>query len=130
MPSRMRSLAATLGASLGVALVAAAPIGTVAAQTIAITGGKVYPVSGPPIENGTVLIRNGKIVAVGSNVAVPADAEKVDASGKWVTPGLVSAETQLGLVEVGFGAGANESRARTAEGGIPIGGTASIHARC
>ena len=120
MPSRMRSLAATLGASLGVALVAAAPIGTVAAQTIAITGGKVYPVSGPPIENGTVLIRNGKIVAVGSNVAVPADAEKVDASGKWVTPGLVSAETQLGLVEVGFGAGANESRARTAEGGIPI----------
>jgi imidazolonepropionase-like amidohydrolase len=120
MPSRMRSLAATLGASLGVALVAAAPIGTVAAQTIAITGGKVYPVSGPPIENGTVLIRNGKIIAVGSNVAVPADAEKVDASGKWVTPGLVSAETQLGLVEVGFGAGANESRARTAEGGIPI----------
>lgn len=120
MPSRILSLAATLGASLGVALVAAAPIGTVAAQTIAITGGKVYPVSGPPIENGTVLIRNGKIVAVGSNVAVPADAEKVDASGKWVTPGLVSAETQLGLVEVGFGAGANESRARTAEGGIPI----------
>ena len=41
------------------------------AQTIAITGGKVYPVSGPPIENGTVLIRDGKIVAVGANVAVP-----------------------------------------------------------
>ncbi|MGH7648688.1 MAG: amidohydrolase family protein [Gemmatimonadaceae bacterium] len=116
MPSRILPLAVALGA----ALVTALPVGSAAAQTIAITGGKVYPVSGPPIENGTVLIKNGKIVAVGSNVAVPADAEKVDASGKWVTPGLVNAETQIGLVEVGFGAGANESRARTAEGGIPI----------
>ena len=73
---------------------AIAPVSTVAAQTIAITGGKVYPVSGPPIENGTVLIKDGKIVAVGANVTVPSDAEKVDASGKWVTPGLVDAETQ------------------------------------
>ncbi|HXR89914.1 MAG TPA: amidohydrolase family protein [Steroidobacteraceae bacterium] len=75
--------------------------------------------SGPPIENGTVLIKDGKIVAVGANVTVPADAEKVDASGKWVTPGLVDAETQLGLVEVGFGAGANESRARSEQGITP-----------
>ncbi|HEV2179455.1 MAG TPA: amidohydrolase family protein [Gemmatimonadaceae bacterium] len=96
-----------------------APVSTLSAQTIAITGGKVYPVSGPPIENGTVLIKDGKIVAVGANVTVPADAEKVDASGKWVTPGLVDAETQLGLVEVGFGAGANESRARSEEGITP-----------
>jgi len=98
---------------------AIAPVSTVAAQTIAITGGKVYPVSGPPIENGTVLIKDGKIVAVGANVTVPSDAEKVDASGKWVTPGLVDAETQLGLVEVGFGAGANESRARSEQGVTP-----------
>ena len=96
-----------------------APVSTLAAQTVAITGGKVYPVSGPPIENGTVLIKDGKIVAVGANVTVPADAEKVDASGKWVTPGLVDAETQLGLVEVGFGAGANESRARSEQGITP-----------
>ena len=83
------------------------------AQTIAITGGKVYPVSGPPIENGTVLIRDGKIVAVGSNVTVPEGAQRVDASGKWVTPGLVNSATSLGLVEVGFGADANESHATT-----------------
>lgn len=102
--------------ALGAAFVAT---GSAAAQTIAITGGKVFPVSGPPIENGTVLIRNGKIVAVGANVAIPSDAEKVDASGKWVTPGLVNAETQLGLVEVGFGAGANESRARSTDGVTP-----------
>ena len=43
-------------------------------QTIAITGGKVYPVSGPTIANGTVLIRDGVIVAVGANVNIPAAA--------------------------------------------------------
>ncbi len=103
-----RSIA--LAASLMIALSA---VPTLAAQTVAITGGKVYPVSGPPIENGTVLIRDGKIAAVGSNVTIPQGAQRVDATGKWVTPGLVNSATSLGLVEVGFGADANESRART-----------------
>jgi len=71
------------------------------AQTIAITGAKVYPVSSAPIENGTVLIRDGKIVAVGSNVTIPSGAQRIDAAGKWVTPGLINAGTQLGLVEIG-----------------------------
>ena len=71
------------------------------AQTIAITGGKVYPVSGPAIENGTVLIRDGKIVSVGAGIAVPNDARRVDATGKWVTPGLINALTGLGVSEVG-----------------------------
>ena len=66
------------------------------AQTIAITGGTVYPVSGPKIERGTVLIRDGKIVAVGANVTVPGDAQRVDATGKWVTPGLVFAGSDAG----------------------------------
>ncbi len=74
---------------------------SLSAQTIAITGGKVYPVSGSPIDNGTVLIRDGKIVAVGSNVSIPSGAQRVDATGKWVTPGLINASTQLGLVEIG-----------------------------
>ena len=71
------------------------------AQTIAITGGRVYPVSGPMIENGTVLMRDGKIVAVGANVAVPNDAQRIDAAGKWVTPGLINAATGLGVSEIG-----------------------------
>jgi imidazolonepropionase-like amidohydrolase len=71
-----------------------------AAQTIAITGGKVYPVSGPPIENGTVIITNGRIVAVGANLAVPAGAQRIDATGKIVTPGFVNSSTQLGVQEV------------------------------
>jgi imidazolonepropionase-like amidohydrolase len=71
-----------------------------AAQTIAITGGKVYPVSGPPIENGTVIITNGKIAAVGASVAIPAGAQRIDATGKIVTPGFVNSSTQLGVQEV------------------------------
>jgi imidazolonepropionase-like amidohydrolase len=87
----------------GAVLFAAAVVfsGVAGAQTIAITGGKVYPVSGSPIENGTVLIRDGKIVAVGTNVSVPADAQRIDATGKWVTPGLINSATEIGLVEIG-----------------------------
>jgi len=80
--------------------VGAAITGPAGAQTIAITGGKVYPVSGPPIEGGTVVIVNGKITAVGKNVAIPAGAQRIDATGKIVTPGFVNSSTQLGVQEV------------------------------
>jgi imidazolonepropionase-like amidohydrolase len=70
------------------------------AQTYAITGGRVFPVSGPPIDNGTVIIQDGRITAVGANVPVPQGAERIDATGKWVTPGLINPATQLGLVEI------------------------------
>src|SRR5215510_13444292 len=83
---------------LAFVLVAAAPAAF--SQTIAITNAKVYPVSGPPINNGTVLIRDGAIVAVGANVSVPAGASRIDATGKIVTPGLIHSTTELGLVEV------------------------------
>ena len=99
--------------TLAAACAFALPLG---AQTIAITGGKVYPVSGPPIENGTVLIRDGKIVAVGKDVAIPSDAQKVDATGKWVTPGLVNAYTNIGFGDVGFSAGPRELEAKRGEG--------------
>lgn len=83
------------------------------AQTVAITGGTVYPVSGPKIPGGTVLIVKGRIAAVGTAgaVAVPASATVIDATGKWVTPGLFNAKSTLGLTEVGGGGNANESSA-------------------
>ncbi len=103
--------------ALALGLIAAFAIaGSVSAQTIAITGGKVYPVSGPPIEGGTVLIRNGKIVAVGKDIAIPGDAEKIDATGKWVTPGLVNSSTSLGLGDVGFSGGPRETSAKGHDG--------------
>jgi imidazolonepropionase-like amidohydrolase len=83
----------------------------VAAQTIAITGGRVFPVSGPVIENGTVLITNGRITAVGANVTIPTDARRIDATGKWVTPGLINSSTQLGLSEVGSVSETNDAGA-------------------
>jgi len=81
-------------------------------QTIAIVGGKVYPVSGPPIEGGTVLIRDGRIAAVGSGVAIPADAQRIDAAGKVVTPGLVNGATLVGLDEISSVPSTRENVAR------------------
>ena len=83
------------------------------AQTIAITGGKVYPVSGPVIENGTVVITDGKISAVGANVPIPAGAQRIDATGKIVTPGFVNSSTQLGVQEI---AAVNDTRDMSANG--------------
>ena len=71
------------------------------AQTVAITGGKVVIGDGSdPIEGGTVLVQNGKVVAAGRDVVVPAGVPTVDAKGKWVTPGLVVAITDIGLYDV------------------------------
>ncbi len=82
------------------------------AQTIAITGGTVYPVSGPKIENATVLIRDARIAAVGANIAVPAGATRIDASGKWVTPGLIDGAGQMGLREISAVQNTNEATLR------------------
>ncbi len=72
------------------------------AQTLAITGGKVVIGDGSePIENGTVVIRDGKVVAAGTGVSVPADAQRIDAQGRWVTPGIFAGFSRVGLVEIG-----------------------------
>ncbi len=82
------------------------------AQTIAITGGTVYPVSGPKINNATVLIQNGRISAVGANVTIPAGATRIDASGKWVTPGLIDGAGNMGLREISAIQNTNEGTLR------------------
>jgi len=70
------------------------------AQTIAITGGTVAIGDGSqPVQGGTVVIRNGRIVAAGSGVAVPAGAQTVDATGKWVSAGIVTGIGDLGVVD-------------------------------
>jgi len=82
------------------------------AQTIAITGGTVVTVSGATIPNGTVLIRDSLIIAVGANVIIPADAVRIDAAGNLVTPGLIDASTQVGLVEIPAVEGTEETGVR------------------
>jgi imidazolonepropionase-like amidohydrolase len=112
----MRAIMMTCAAALGV-VSALACAATAGAQTIAITGGTVYPVSGPRIEHGTVLITNGKVAAVGANVTIPAGATRIDATGKWVTPGLFNAATTLGLAEGNPGSGGyNDSHAKGEKG--------------
>ncbi|RJY09499.1 amidohydrolase family protein [Aurantiacibacter aquimixticola] len=72
-----------------------------AAQDIAITGATIATGDGSePIENATVVVRSGRVVAAGANVAVPAGMETLDGSGTWVTPGLFASLTELGIYDV------------------------------
>ena len=83
-----------------IALVLALGIRPVAAaqdRPIAIRGGTIIPMNGPQIPNGTVVLRGGKIVALGASVSVPAGADVVDASGKFVMPGVVDAISHIGI---------------------------------
>lgn len=72
------------------------------AQPTAIVGGTVHPVNGSEIENGVVLLEGDSIAAVGStaDVSIPSNADRIDASGQVVTPGLMDVATATGLVEV------------------------------
>ena len=94
---------ALIGAAL---LVTASPL---AAQTVAITNGTLVLGDGSePMPGGTVVVRNGRVIAAGSGVRVPADAEVIDAKGKWVTPGIVAGFSRLGLAEVDLGASGSD----------------------
>jgi len=74
------------------------------ANSIAITGGRVVPVEGDPIDGGTVLIVDGRIAAVGGpDLKPPPGMDVIDAAGRWVLPGLVDAHTHLGAREEGEG---------------------------
>ncbi|WP_417481432.1 amidohydrolase family protein [Maricaulis sp.] len=71
------------------------------AQTYAVTNGRVVTnTDAGIIEDGTVLVRDGDIVAVGSDVTIPVGTTVIDADGGWITPGIFAPVTQLGLIEV------------------------------
>ena len=83
------------------------------AQTVAITGGKVVIGDGSaPIDGGTVIVSNGRIVAAGRDVAIPAGAQRIDATGKWVTPGIVAGFSRIGLAGVDAVDESNDSSAK------------------
>ena len=100
--------AVAIGAAVALAVVTlgAAPA---AAQTYAITGGTVHTLASEAFA-GTVVIRDGRIAAVGPDVEAPAGAEVVDAAGRHIYPGLFDAVSRLGLIEIGAVSVTNDAR--------------------
>jgi imidazolonepropionase-like amidohydrolase len=78
-------------------------------ESYAIRNARIVTVTGPVIENGTVVISDGKIAGVGANVAVPSNAKVIDGSGLSVYPGMMDAGTTLGLEEIGSVAGSMDT---------------------
>jgi len=101
-----------LGTAAALAMVAPA-----AAQDFVITNATVATGDGSePVENATVVVRDGRVVAAGASVSAPAGVETIDGTGKWVTPGIFSAITDLGLSDVDGVSDSNDSSA----GGSPF----------
>ncbi len=74
-------------------------------RPLAFTGAHLYPIDGPAIANGSLLVQGGKIVAVGANLNLPADAEVHDMSGRVILPGLVDTHSHIGQVAGADGSG-------------------------
>jgi imidazolonepropionase-like amidohydrolase len=74
--------------------------GQAAGHPVALVGGTIHPVDGPVIERGTLLLHQGKIVAVGVDVPLPNGTEQIDVAGKHLYPGMIESLTNLGLTEI------------------------------
>ena len=101
MPSRFTIHASRFATSLIALALAITPAVCEAQGTIVIRGGTVVPVTGARIPNGTVVIQNGRITAVGAGAQAPAGATEINATGMFVYPGLINAGTNMGLLEMG-----------------------------
>jgi imidazolonepropionase-like amidohydrolase len=81
---------------------------------VAIKHGRVFlPGGQPPLEDGTVVIENGKVTSVGPDAAAPPSARVIDAHGKVVTPGFIDADTSVGAVDVELELASNDTDVRS-----------------
>jgi imidazolonepropionase-like amidohydrolase len=101
-----------LAIALAVPLAAQQQAGAPPAPTpvVAIRNATIVPVVGPRVPNGTLVMRGGRIEAVGAGVAVPADALVIDGTGLVVYPGLIDSGTRLGLTEIGSVPGGEDTQ--------------------
>jgi len=83
-----------------VSLLVAAALAAATGETVALVGGMLHPVSGPDVAGGTIVLRDGKIAALGAGLEIPAGAKVVDVRGRHVYPSLFPVLTDLGLVEI------------------------------
>src|SRR5271165_2296539 len=81
--------------------------------TVAITGGRIVPINGEPVDDGAVIVEDGKIVAVGSMVSVPEGVPVIDAAGGWILPGFIEAHGHVGVHEEGEGWAGSDSNELT-----------------
>ena len=91
----------------------------------AIRGARIVPVSGPVVENGTIVVANGVITAVGANVAVPPEAWVIEGKGLTVYPGLIDALTTMGLPAPAEGAPGQQAQRPRSESAADRPGTTS-----
>lgn len=103
----MKNRTITLIATVVVVLLASLPVAASdqipaakQARPIALVGATVHTVIGPPIENATIVFENGRITEVGRNAKVPTGADRITVTGKHVYPGIIAANTSMGLVEI------------------------------
>jgi len=110
------------------AAVAACLAAPLAAQDFAIVGATVALGDGSePIENGTVVVRDGRVAAAGTGLAVPAGIATIDGRGRWVTPGLFAALTDLGLWDVEAVGESNDTAADESPFGAALDVTPAIN---
>jgi imidazolonepropionase-like amidohydrolase len=96
----MSAINRTLGAA-AIVMLSVAPAGAQNGASYAITGAEVHTLAGASMPGATVVINNGVITAVGTDVDVPVGAQVINATGMHVYPGLFDAMTTLGLTEIG-----------------------------
>ncbi len=83
--------------SIGLTIVLAIAGSSAGQERMAVKGGRIITGTGPAIENGVILVRNGKIEAVGKDLPIPSDAKVVDATGKVIVPGFIEAHSSRGM---------------------------------
>jgi imidazolonepropionase-like amidohydrolase len=83
--------------------------------TVLLTGATILPITAPPIENGSILVREGKIAAIGKNLAVPEGVTVIDVTGRYILPGFVDPHSHLGIDSVNESAFAISAEVRIAD---------------
>jgi imidazolonepropionase-like amidohydrolase len=93
--SKLKQLLGSLALGIVIGPAALFPQG----ETIALRGGRLLTIAHGVVENGSIVIANGRITAVGSNVSIPSGARVIDVSGKTIMPGMIDGFTNLGLAD-------------------------------